>query len=182
MRRNYPRRNRCFQSSVGKVAAAREGGAAQRRSADHCARPMSRTVVRGFEADGAFHSDRGPANPAFPRWMDMVAPVPWHGQGRPGWNGGDEGTRTPDPLLAKEVLSQLSYIPTVGANGTAPAALPPADRKTATGRAGDSRAIVGPPLLGRLRHREDTSGGVSWWAFLDSNQRPLPYQGSALTN
>ena len=25
--------------------------------------------------------------------------------------GGDEGTRTPDPLLAKEVLSQLSYIP-----------------------------------------------------------------------
>ena len=26
-------------------------------------------------------------------------------------DGGDEGTRTPDPLLAKEVLSQLSYIP-----------------------------------------------------------------------
>ena len=26
-------------------------------------------------------------------------------------NGGDEETRTPDPLLAKEVLSQLSYIP-----------------------------------------------------------------------
>ena len=26
-------------------------------------------------------------------------------------SGGDEGTRTPDPLLAKEVLSQLSYIP-----------------------------------------------------------------------
>ena len=25
--------------------------------------------------------------------------------------GGDEETRTPDPLLAKEVLSQLSYIP-----------------------------------------------------------------------
>jgi len=21
-----------------------------------------------------------------------------------------------------------------------------------------------------------------WWAFLDSNQRPLPYQGSALTS
>ena len=29
----------------------------------------------------------------------------------PRWSGGDEGTRTPDPLLAKEVLSQLSYIP-----------------------------------------------------------------------
>ena len=31
---------------------------------------------------------------------------------RAGRVGGDEGTRTPDPLLAKEVLSQLSYIPT----------------------------------------------------------------------
>jgi hypothetical protein len=25
--------------------------------------------------------------------------------------GGDEGARTPDPLLAKQVLFQLSYIP-----------------------------------------------------------------------
>ena len=57
--------------------------------------------------------------------------------------GGDEETRTPDPLLAKEMLFQLSYVP-----------LP---------KAGWSRD-------GR------------WWAFLDSNQRPLPYQGSALTN
>jgi hypothetical protein len=52
-------------------------------------------------------------------------------------DGGDEETRTPDPLLAKEMLYQLSYVP-----------LP--------------RAM--------------------WWAFLDSNQRPLPYQGSALTS
>ena len=26
--------------------------------------------------------------------------------------GGDKGTRTPDPLLAKQMLSQLSYAPT----------------------------------------------------------------------
>jgi hypothetical protein len=51
--------------------------------------------------------------------------------------GGDEETRTPDLLLAKEMLYQLSYVP-----------LP----------------------------------GSGWWAFLDSNQRPLPYQGSALTS
>lgn len=35
---------------------------------------------------------------------------PWRVRKR--FRGGDEGTRTPDPLLAKEVLSQLSYIPT----------------------------------------------------------------------
>ena len=58
--------------------------------------------------------------------------------------GGDEETRTPDPLLAKEMLFQLSYVP-----------LP-----------------VGRGLGER----------VGWWAFLDSNQRPLPYQGSALTS
>jgi hypothetical protein len=29
-------------------------------------------------------------------------------------NGGREGIRTPDPLLAKQVLSQLSYTPTAG--------------------------------------------------------------------
>ena len=28
--------------------------------------------------------------------------------------GGDEGTRTPDPRDANAVLSQLSYIPSVG--------------------------------------------------------------------
>jgi hypothetical protein len=54
--------------------------------------------------------------------------------------GGDEETRTPDPLLAKEMLFQLSYVP-----------------------AGND-------------------GAREWWAFLDSNQRPLPYQGSALTS
>ena len=32
---------------------------------------------------------------------------PPHGEG----NGGDEGNRTLDPLLAKQVLSQLSYTP-----------------------------------------------------------------------
>ena len=51
--------------------------------------------------------------------------------------GGDEETRTPDPLLAKEMLCQLSYVP---------------------------------------------APGWGWWAILDSNQRPLPYQGSALTS
>ena len=55
-----------------------------------------------------------------------------------GKDGGDEETRTPDPLLAKEMLYQLSYVP--------------------------------------------QAPQEEWWAFLDSNQRPLPYQGSALTS
>ena len=29
-------------------------------------------------------------------------------------SGGDEETRTPDPLLAKEMLCQLSYVPDAG--------------------------------------------------------------------
>jgi hypothetical protein len=32
-------------------------------------------------------------------------------------SGGDEETRTPDPLLAKEMLCQLSYVPLVGFGG-----------------------------------------------------------------
>ena len=31
--------------------------------------------------------------------------------------GGDEETRTPDPLLAKEMLYQLSYVPAPGGRG-----------------------------------------------------------------
>ena len=36
-------------------------------------------------------------------------------------NGGDEENRTPDPLLARQVLSHLSYTPTsAGFQGTPP--------------------------------------------------------------
>ncbi len=45
-------------------------------------------------------------------------PFPYHGnalptelRGRVPFGGGDKGDRTPDPLLAKQVLYQLSYIP-----------------------------------------------------------------------
>ena len=54
--------------------------------------------------------------------------------------GGADRDRTADPLLAKQVLSQLSYSPTDGC----------------------------------LRQR--------WWAWVESNYRPHPYQGCALTN
>ncbi len=54
--------------------------------------------------------------------------------------GGADRDRTDDPLLAKQVLSQLSYSPTW------------------------------------------VSLRPKWWAWVDSNYRPHPYQGCALTN
>jgi hypothetical protein len=51
----------------------------------------------------------------------------WSALQRSGRSGGDEETRTPDPLLAKEMLCQLSYVPAtrgqrevVGAPGLEP--------------------------------------------------------------
>ena len=58
-------------------------------------------------------------------------------------NGGGERDRTDDPLLAKQVLSQLSYTP-------------------------------------EISHAALSGGG--WWVWLDSNQRPPPYQDGALTD
>jgi hypothetical protein len=37
----------------------------------------------GDMTDGAFHNDRGPATPAFPRGTDTVAPAERDGQGEP---------------------------------------------------------------------------------------------------
>ena len=53
--------------------------------------------------------------------VSSIAVAPWGG------GGGDEEARTPDPLLAKEVLYQLSYVPSapglvVGVSGLEPEA------------------------------------------------------------
>ena len=63
-------------------------------------------------------------------------------------DGGGERDRTDDPLLAKQVLSQLSYTP-------------------------------GNPLHHQLTR---PCGLANWWVWLDSNQRPPPYQDGALTS
>ena len=62
--------------------------------------------------------------------------------------GGAERDRTVDPLLAKQVLSQLSYSPIV---------------------------LTDRPLT-------IISQRGKWWAWVDSNYRPHPYQGCALAN
>ncbi len=74
-----------------------------------------------------------------------------------GIRGGDEGTRTPDPLLAKEVLSQLSYIPTARASYPAPAtrskALSETQRFGRRARAPDARGASEPPGQARRTQR-----------------------------
>jgi hypothetical protein len=69
---------------------------------------------------------------------------------------GDEGTRTPDPLLAKQVLYQLSYAPAAGAYSFFP-------------------ANPGGRAASRIRPSAQ-------WAYLDSNQGPQLYQSCALAN
>src|SRR5438445_11544847 len=73
-------------------------------------------------------------------------------------DGGAEEIRTPDLLLAKETLYQLSHGPRGGA------LIEHEPKKGAVSIACSAR-ILGPEPR---------------WAVLDSNQRPLPYQGSAL--
>ena len=87
---------------------------------------------------------------------------------------GAEETRTPDVLLAKEVLYQLSYGPkTLRVLG--PLALA---RERSERALRQTRPQPAKPAQGY------SGGGPDQrvWAFLDSNQRPLPYQGSALTS
>ena len=90
-----------------------------------------------------------------------------------GAGSGAEETRTPDVLLAKEVLYQLSYGPKTlrVSGGWRHSRTTSASQRTDMDPAGEagSRLQRGCP---------DEPG----WAFLDSNQRPLPYQGSALTS
>ena len=66
--------------------------------------------------------------------------------------GGDDRDRTDDPLLAKQVLSQLSYAPT----------------RT-------------PPALPTVPHAR-TAPVAHWWAREDLNLRPHAYQACALTS
>ena len=91
--------------------------------------------------------------------------------------GGAEGTRTPNPLLAKQVRYQLRHGPVVRS-----------DRVAGTGP-----VVGGVFLLGLAQcphhanssqpQRNDFLHGVLLvgWAYEDLNLGPLPYQGSALT-
>ena len=87
--------------------------------------------------------------------------------------GGDEENRTPDPLLARQVLSQLSYTPKlsiklnqsmVGTNGLEPST------SRLSGVRSNHLSYAPIYLFERI-----------WWAQMDSNHRPHAYQACALT-
>src|SRR5690606_18635533 len=79
--------------------------------------------------------------------------------------GGADRDRTGDPLLAKQVLSQLSY---------SPSALPHLAERYASQTSANRSALT------RIGQRE--AHRRTWWVWEDLNFRPHPYQGCALTN
>ena len=84
-------------------------------------------------------------------------------------SGGDERTRTADPLLAKQVLSQLSYIPEHTDQprrslGTLPAYLPPHAPSGHT-------EVLAQALIGLKSGKDRTT--MPWVIFVHSFARPV---------
>src|SRR5688572_31581705 len=84
--------------------------------------------------------------------------------------GGARRDRTDDLLLAKQALSQLSYGPFK-------------PRRARRLFSASSAAMVGPVRAQAIRPSTDKQenpgtprSGAMWWAWVDSNYRPHPYQ------
>lgn len=91
--------------------------------------------------------------------------------------GGAEEDRTPDPLRAKQVLSQLSYSPKSSRSRFQLRCM------LAQLRSCTIRTL---PRFAPLRLAENSIATITlpqhaWWVWMDSNHRPHPYQGCALT-
>ena len=107
--------------------------------------------------------------------------------------GGADRDRTDDPLLAKQVLSQLSYGPPKGSYGARPALrVSNTNQPNGSDRLARTARVSAPPSAYGLRdpplktiHRmvlpaRAERGG--WWAREDLNLRPHAYQARALTS
>jgi hypothetical protein len=94
-------------------------------------------------------------------------------------NGGAERDRTADPLLAKQVLSQLSYSPNPFSPKAANLDQRTQPQTTKQEQSSTSRRD-GPS--GAQRQSRDSVRTKQWWARVDSNYRPHAYQACALTD
>jgi hypothetical protein len=118
------------------------------------------------------------------RWHHLLAPTPGSGSHRfyetiaaaaaqcqitrlpCKRGGGDDRDRTGDPLLAKQVLSQLSYAPNL---------------ETPPGQTGPPDPPVTWPQTPPISPKSARPGPY-WWAREDLNLRPHAYQACALTS
>jgi hypothetical protein len=101
--------------------------------------------------------------------------------------GGARRDRTDDLLLAKQALSQLSYGPDAahGSDRTRSSRIKadPFGRSTLV----DAKDRDPARRSQKSSHKDhgaqrlDASTSTNWWAWDDSNVRPHPYQGCALT-
>jgi hypothetical protein len=98
---------------------------------------------------------------------------------------GDDRDRTGDPLLAKQVLSQLSYAPVRWPPVTAaPSQQPPSQQPKSRPRRAqrpDAPRVQTPPDPEHL-DPEHLKPDKRWWAREDLNLRPHAYQACALTS
>ena len=103
-------------------------------------------------------------------------------------NGGAERDRTADPLLAKQVLSQLSYSPNPSRSpdGKPTGIGKPSQQPNGQSRKGKARqpivSAARPERSDRIRQLRHNILQREWWARVDSNYRPHAYQACALTN
>ncbi len=88
-------------------------------------------------------------------------------------NGGAMRDRTADPLRARQVLSQLSYSPI-----SLSVIFMEADHPEFYSDRGESERSI--RIVCELTFNEEQN--KIWWVWADSNCRPHPYQGCALTN
>ena len=107
--------------------------------------------------------------------------------------GGAERDRTADPLLAKQVLSQLSYSPIQVRTSRQCQEIRqrlnhPIQTQTKTMQnrhpiqgASPSR-LVARPVRSAAPKVRTARQDKTWWARVDSNYRPHAYQACALTN
>lgn len=91
--------------------------------------------------------------------------------------GGDDGTRTHDPLLAKQVLFQLSYVPEISARARNCTAAPSERDLSAT--LGANMCEAGRRSMGRPSQGLERAGGrILRWRPCSTTTGPVPPQES----